>query len=78
MLTFGTFLAADVTALLTVRTHSHWLCGCVWGKKKKKGGKKKKPKKKKKKKKKKSKKKDHSKEAWSLREVWLLDARIQT
>ena len=38
MLTFGTFLAADVTALLTVRTHSqsHLLgtcvgvCVCVW------------------------------------------------
>ncbi len=43
MLTFGTFLAADVTTLLTVRTHSpsHWLgtyvcvggrvCVCVGG-----------------------------------------------
>ena len=34
MLTFGTFLAADVTPLLTVRTHSqsHLLgvCVCVW------------------------------------------------
>ncbi len=29
MLTFGTFLAADVTALLTVRTHSLGTCG-VW------------------------------------------------
>ena len=31
MLTFGTFLAADVTALLTVRTHSqsHLLGTCV-------------------------------------------------
>ncbi len=30
MLTFGTFLAADVTALLTGRTHSlsHWLGTC--------------------------------------------------
>ncbi len=30
MLTFGTFLAVDVTALLTVRTHSlsHWLGTC--------------------------------------------------
>ncbi len=34
MLTFGTFLAADVTALLTVRTHSlgtcEGVCVCVW------------------------------------------------